>query len=177
MGRKAAPSSSGRLAPTLLPEGPCCPFSSPAQACPRAGQSLPWGPRVACCPRETPRACGISCGSRANQWVAPQRQGHGQGGPSSTPGPRTVSLGRWGPRDGLRGGARLGEDPCWEAELASTAWTVLAGGWMTQVLPAGLDVLRQIQPPLPPLSCLSTPGRGRASSFPLHWEGGCNASA
>ena len=109
--------------------------------------------------------------------MAPWRQGHGQGGVHGTAGPRTVSLGRWGPRDGLRGGANLGEDPRWEAALASPAWTVLAAGWMTQVLPAGLDVLWQVQPPLPPLSCLSTPGGSRASSFPLRWEGGCNASA
>ena len=111
MGNKAAPSSFGRLALTLLPEGHCCPFSSRAGACP--GTGLPWGPLVACCPRETPRACEMSSGSRANQWVACQRQGRGQGGLSSTPGPRTVSLGRWGPRDGLqgcmpRGGPTLG---------------------------------------------------------------------
>lgn len=109
MGSKAAPSSFGRLAPTLLPEGHCCPFSSPAGACPGAGQSLPWGPLVACCPRETPRACEMSSGSRANQWVTCRRQDRGQGGLSSIPGPRTVSLGRWGPRDGLQGCTPLGE--------------------------------------------------------------------
>ena len=71
-------------------------------------------------------------------------------------------------------GARLGEDPRWEAALLSPAWTILAASWMTQVLPSGLDVLRQVQPPLPPLSCLSTPGGGQAASFPLRWQGGCH---
>lgn len=173
MGSKAAPSSFGRLAPTLLPEGHCCPFSSPAGACPGTGQSLPWGPLVACCPRETPRACEMSSGSRANQWVACRRQGRGQGGLSSTPGPRTVSLGRWGPSDGLQGCTPRG-GPTLGSSAAIPSLDRPAASWMTQVLPTGLDVLRQVQPPLPPLSCLSTPGGGQASSFPLRWQGGCH---
>lgn len=99
-------------------------------------------------------------------WVAAWRRGHSRGGLSSIPGARIPHLVSWpwergikgqgwaaGKGEPLLGGAECGRQGCCHHEPRRPFW-------LTQVLPAGLDVLGQAPDSLP-----------SPSAVPAHWVG------